>query len=160
MSNHRAVARIVSELWLHFTHWLRQCDAIQHTRLLHRLLMVQRSAARIILQIQWGDRQSMSKVLKQLHWLPVKKHRAQAISLCTLCALGRHTGVPHLAAVSSYTTLLPTLCQQSTSARSTCQTSNSSRRAFACADPTLWNILLATPQNTGNRAQFKLTSMF
>ena len=42
-------------------------------RLIHRLEMVQRLAARRVLQIRRGDRQSMSKILRQLHWLPVKK---------------------------------------------------------------------------------------
>ena len=41
-------------------------------RLLHRLEMVQRSAARVGLRIRRGDRRRMTPVLKQLHWLPVK----------------------------------------------------------------------------------------
>ncbi|KAK2183673.1 hypothetical protein NP493_300g00032 [Ridgeia piscesae] len=42
-------------------------------RHMHRLEMVQRSAARIVRQIRRGDRQSMTKILRQLHWLPVRK---------------------------------------------------------------------------------------
>ena len=42
-------------------------------RLLHRLEMVQRSAARVVMQIRRGDRQSMTTILQRLHWLPVKK---------------------------------------------------------------------------------------
>ena len=34
---------------------------------------VQRSAGRIAMQIRRGDRQSMSTILQQLHWLPVRK---------------------------------------------------------------------------------------
>ena len=41
-------------------------------RHLHPLEMVQRSAARIVMQIQRGDRQSMTTILRQLHWLPVR----------------------------------------------------------------------------------------
>ena len=41
-------------------------------RLLHRLEMVQRSAARVVLRIKRGDRRSMTEALKLLHWLPVK----------------------------------------------------------------------------------------
>ena len=41
-------------------------------RLLHRLEMVRRSAARVLLQIRHGDRRSMTAALKLLHWLPVK----------------------------------------------------------------------------------------
>ena len=42
-------------------------------RHLHRLEIVQRSAARIVMQIWRGDRQSMTTILRQLHWLPVRK---------------------------------------------------------------------------------------
>ena len=42
-------------------------------RHMHRLEMVQRSAARIVRQIRRGDRQSMTTILRQLHWLPVRK---------------------------------------------------------------------------------------
>ena len=43
-------------------------------RHLHRLEMVQRSAARIVMQIRRGDRKSaMTTILLQLHWLPVRK---------------------------------------------------------------------------------------
>ena len=41
-------------------------------RLLHRLEMVQRSAARVVLRIRRDDRRSMTAALKLLHWLPVK----------------------------------------------------------------------------------------
>ena len=41
--------------------------------LLHHLEMVQRSAARIVMQIRQGDRQSMTTILRQLHWLPIKR---------------------------------------------------------------------------------------
>ena len=36
-------------------------------RLLHRLEMVQRSAARVVMQIRRGDRQSMTTILQRLH---------------------------------------------------------------------------------------------
>ena len=71
-------------------------------RLLHRLEMVQRSAARIVLQIRRGDRQSMSVTEAIAFATREKAHRIQAISPCTLCALRRHTGVPRLAAASSH----------------------------------------------------------
>ena len=41
-------------------------------RLLHRLEMVQRSAARVVLRIRRGDRRSMTAALEQLQWLPVR----------------------------------------------------------------------------------------
>ena len=42
-------------------------------RLLQRLEIVQRSAARVVMQIRRGDRQSMTTILQRPHWLPVKK---------------------------------------------------------------------------------------
>ena len=41
-------------------------------RLLHRLEMIQHSAARIIMCIKRHDRQSITDVLRHLHWLPVE----------------------------------------------------------------------------------------
>ena len=40
-------------------------------RLLHRLEMLQRSVAIVVLRIRRGDRRSKTAVLQQLHWLPV-----------------------------------------------------------------------------------------
>ena len=40
--------------------------------LLHRLEMIQHSAARMIMCIKRHDRQSIKAVLQRLHWLPVK----------------------------------------------------------------------------------------
>ena len=42
-------------------------------RLLLRLEMVQRSAARVVMQIRRGDRQSKTTIPRQLHWLPIKR---------------------------------------------------------------------------------------
>ena len=42
-------------------------------RHMHRLEMVQRYAARIVREIRRGDQQSMTTILRQLHWLPVRK---------------------------------------------------------------------------------------
>ena len=41
-------------------------------RLLHRLEMIQHSAARIIMCIKRHDRESITAVLRRLHWIPVK----------------------------------------------------------------------------------------
>ena len=41
-------------------------------RLLHRLDMIQHTAVRIIMCIKRHDRQSITAVLRRLHWLPVK----------------------------------------------------------------------------------------
>ena len=59
--------------------------------LLHRLEMVQRSAARIVMQIRRGDRQSMTTILRQLHWLPMK--RRIEYKILVLCK--RHSTEAH-----------------------------------------------------------------
>jgi len=58
------------------TSWIEYGSAILFgisNRHLHRLEMVQHSAALIVMQIQRGDRKSMTTILRQLHWLPVRK---------------------------------------------------------------------------------------
>ena len=54
-------------------------------RLLRRLEMVQRSAVRIVMHIRRGDRQSTTTILRQLHWLPIKRDglSTRYSSLCT-----------------------------------------------------------------------------
>ena len=57
------------------TSWLHYGNAVLYgisDRLLHRLEMAQRSAARVVLRIRRGDRRSMTAVLEQLHWQPVR----------------------------------------------------------------------------------------
>ena len=61
--------------------------------LMHCLEMVQRSAARIILQIRRGARQSMSEVLSQLHWFPVRKRTESKLLVLVHCALYEGTPV-------------------------------------------------------------------
>ena len=56
-------------------------------RLLHCLEMVQRSAARVVMQLRRGDRQSMTSLLQRLHWLPVKKRIEFKILVLVLKAL-------------------------------------------------------------------------
>ena len=59
---------------------------------LHHLEMVQRSAARIVVQIRRGDRQSVTTILRQLHWLPVRKHIEYKLLILVHRAL--HDGTP------------------------------------------------------------------
>ena len=65
-------------------------------RLLHRLEMVQRSAARVVLQIRRGDRRSMTEALKLLHWLPVKWRVVQATCSCVPSPARPNPGLPRL----------------------------------------------------------------
>ena len=52
-------------------------NALISDRLLHRLEMAQRSAARVVLRIRRGDRRSMTAAMEQLHWLPVIRYRIE-----------------------------------------------------------------------------------
>ena len=52
-------------------------------RHMHRLEMVQRSAARIVRQIRRGDRQSMTTILRQLHCLSESESILNYLYLCT-----------------------------------------------------------------------------
>ena len=64
-------------------------------RLLHRLEMIQHSAASVIMCSKRHDRQSITAVLRRLHWQPVKWRinykivvlvfRAQLVALCCVC---------------------------------------------------------------------------
>ncbi|KAK2177828.1 hypothetical protein NP493_577g02031 [Ridgeia piscesae] len=103
-------------------------------RHMHRLEMVQRSAARIVRQIRRGDRQSMTTILRQLHWLPVRKRRSilNYLYLCT----GPYT-MAHLLEVPRV------------------NLERFGRRAFACAGPTLWNKLPRNIRDNSNITQFK-----
>ena len=60
-------------------------------RLLHRLEMVQRSAARVVLRLRRDDRRSMTAALKQLHWLPVKYRIEYKILVIVFRALHERT---------------------------------------------------------------------
>ena len=111
-------------------------------RLLHRLEMVQRSAARIVLRIRRGDRRSMTEALKLLHWLPVKWRVEYKLLVIVFRAL--HDRTP------AYLASLITPYVPSRALRSAGQTlltvprynlERYGRRSFACAGPTLWNAL-------------------
>ena len=125
-------------------------------RLLHRLEMVQRSAARIVMQIRRGDRQSMTTILRQLHWLPIKRRIEYKILVLVHKAL--YGGTPEY---------LAALLQQYAPRRGLrsaggllldvprVNLERFGRRAFACAGPTLWNKLPANIRGNGNHPQFK-----
>ena len=128
-------------------------------RLLTRLEMVQRSAARLVMQIRRGDRQSLMTIIRRLHWLPVKK-RIEFKKLVLV----------HKAIYEGQPVYLASLLNQHTSKQ--CLRSSSGLlldvtrinlerfgpRAFASAGPTLWNILLNKLRVNGNHTQFKKVS--
>ena len=106
-------------------------------RLLHRLEMVQRSAARVVLRIRRGDRRSMTEALKLLHWLPVKWRVEYKLLVLVFRALHDHA--------SLITQYVPSRALRSAGqALLTVPRHNLERygqRSFACAGPTLWNAL-------------------
>ena len=118
-------------------------------RLLHRLDMVQRSAARIVMQIRRGDRQSMTTELWQLYWLPIK--------ILVLVHKALYEGTPEYLAALLHQ-YAPRRCLRSAGGLllvvPRVNLERFGRRAFACASPTLWNKLPAIRGN-GNHPQFK-----
>ena len=125
-------------------------------RLLHRLDMVQRSAARVVLRIRHGDRQSMTAALKQLHWLPVKWRVEYKLLVLVFRAL--HDQTPAYLA-SLITPYVPNRALRSAGqALLTVPRHNLERygrRSFSCAGPTLWNALPEDIRMTVNINAFK-----
>ena len=125
-------------------------------RHMHRLEMVKRSAARIFRQIRRGDRQSMTTILRQLHWLPVRKridfkllvlvHRAiyNGTPEYLAALLRRHTPPRSLRSAGRLLLEVPRVNLE-----------RFGRRAFACAGPTLWNKLPRNIRDNSNITQFK-----
>ena len=125
-------------------------------RHMHRLEMVQRSAARIVRQIRRGDRQSMTAILRQVHWLPVRKridfkllvlvHRAiyNGTPEYLAALLRRHTPPRSLRSAGGLLLEVPRVNLE-----------RFGRRAFACAGPTLWNKLPRHIRENSNITQFK-----
>ena len=111
-------------------------------RLLHRLEMIQHSAARIIMCIKRHDRQSITAVLRQLHWLPVKWRINYKIVTVVLVFRALHGMAP------AYVSPLITPYEPRRALRWTgmlCVPSHNleryGRRSFSCAGPVLWNSL-------------------
>ena len=125
-------------------------------RHLHRLEMVQRSVARIVMQIRRDDRQSMMTILRQLHWLPVRKRIEYKLLVFVHRAL--YDGMPeYLAAL-----LLQHAPRRSLRSAGglllkvpKVNLERSSRGVFAFAGPTLWNKLPRNMRDNGNLVQFK-----
>ena len=68
--------------------------------LLRRIEIVQRSAARVVLQIRRGDRRCMTAALKLLHWLPVKWRVEYKLLVLVFRAL--HDRTPFLRRLGNY----------------------------------------------------------
>ena len=111
-------------------------------RLLHRLEMIQHSAARMIMCIKRHDRQRITAVLRRLHWLPVKWRINYKIVVLVFRAL-------HGLAPAYVSTLItpyePRRALRSTGSALLCVPRHNleryGRRSFSCAGPVLWNSL-------------------
>ena len=118
--------------------------------------MVQRSAARVVLRIRHGDRQSMTAALKQFHWLPVKWRVEYKLLVLVFRAL--HDQTPAYLA-SLITPYVPNRALRSAGqALLTVPRHNLERygrRSFSCAGPTLWNALPEDIRMTVNINAFK-----
>ena len=111
-------------------------------RLLHRPEMIQHPVARIIMCIKRHDRQSITTVLRQLHWLPVKWRINYKIVILMYRAL--HGLAP--AYVSTFTTPYePRRALRSTGSALLCVSRHNleryGRRSFSWSGPVLWNSL-------------------
>ena len=125
----------------------------------HGLEMVQRYAARIVMQIRRGDRQSITTILRQLHWLPVRKrieckllalvHRALNDGTPEYIAalLLQHAPRRSLRSAGGLLLEVPKVNLECFGHRV--------QGVFACAGPTLWNNLPRNMRDNGNLAPFK-----
>ena len=110
--------------------------------LLHRLEMVQRAAARVVLGLRRRDQHSMTDALKRLHWLPIA-FRIQ-FKLLTLMHGAIHANTPRYLAdrASAY---VPSRSLRSADMSllvvPRVNLERFGRRAFSCAGPSLWNSL-------------------
>ena len=125
-------------------------------RHMHRLEMVQRSAAQIVRQIRRGNRQSMTTILRQLHWLPVRKRID--FKLLVLVHKAIYNGTPEYLAALLRRHTPPRLLRSAGGLLLEVPRVNLEcfgRRAFACAGPTLWNKLPRNICDNSNITQFK-----
>ena len=108
------------------------------------------------MQIRPGDRQSMTTILRQLHWLPVRKRIEY--KLLVLVHRDLYDGTPeYLAAL-----LLQHAPRRSLRSAGglllevpKMNLERFGRRAFSCAGPTLWNKLPRNMRDNGNLGQLK-----
>ena len=111
-------------------------------RLLHCLEMIQHSAARIIMCIKRHDRQSITAVLRRLHWLPVKWRINYKIVVLVFRALH---GLSPAYLSTLITPYEPSRAPRLTDSALLCvprhKLERYGRRSFSCAGPVLWNSL-------------------
>ena len=125
-------------------------------RLLHRLEMVQRSAARVVLRLRRGDRRSMTAALKQLHWLLVKYRIEYKILVIVFRALHERTPAYIASLITPY---VPRRALRSADRALLVVPRHNleryGRRSFSRAGPTLWNALPEDLRSTVCMNKFK-----
>ena len=110
--------------------------------LLHRLEMVQRAAARVVLCIDRRDHRSMTAALRERHWL----HIAQIIqcNVLTLMHGAVHNRTPRYISDRIVTHAPSRSLRSATNSLVAVPRINMERygrRSFSCAGPSLWNAL-------------------
>ena len=125
-------------------------------RLLHRLEMIQHSAARIIMCIKRHDRQSITAVLRHLHWLPVKWRINYKIVVLVFRALHGLAPAYVSTLITSYE---PRRALRSAGSAQLCVPRHNleryGRRSFSCAGPVLWNSLPESMRMADSLNSFK-----
>ena len=125
-------------------------------RLLHRLEMVQRSAARVVLRLRRGDQRSMTAALQQLHWLPVKYRIKYKILVIVFRALHERTPAYIASLITPY---VPRRALRSADRALLVVPRHNleryGRRSFSRAGPTLWNALPEDLRSTVCMNKFK-----
>ena len=107
-----------------------------------------------VMQIRRGDRQSLTTILRQLHWLPVRKRIKYKLLVFVQRAL--YDGTPeYLAALLLQHATRRSLHSAGGLLLEVPKVNLERFRAFACAGPTLWNKLPMNMRDNGNLVQFK-----
>ena len=122
--------------------------------LLHKLQMIQNSAARLVTGTHGRDH--ITPVLFKLHWLPVR-YRIEFKLLVLMYQAVHHLGPAYL--TSLVTPYAPTRSLRSAAHRSLTipryNLERYGRRAFSVAGPSLWNNLPLTIREAGTLTTFK-----
>ena len=125
-------------------------------RLLPRLEMVQRSAARVVLRLRRYDRRSMTAALEQLHWLLVKYRIEYKILVIVFRALHERTPAYIASLITPY---VPRRALRSADRALLVVPRHNleryGRRSFSRAGPTLWNALPEDLRSTLCMNKFK-----
>ena len=144
-SNLLRIAKIRTSLTTVVTSRLDYGNAVLYgisDRLLHRLEMVQRSAARVVLRLRRGDRRSMTAALKQLHWLPGKYRIEYKMLVIVFRSLHERTPAYIASLITPYVSRRA--LRSADRALLVVPRHNLERygrRSFSRAGPTLWNAL-------------------